>query len=236
MEMTPEDKKRIRGFMFLSEKPDPARAQHRRERGTRPRTGASGSRSSNLKDVTARRSTGATAIAGKVEAELAEMSDADAAEFLSSYGMSESGLTRLIRKTYELLGLISFFTVGEDECRAWTIENGTRAVNAAGVDPHRPGASLHPRRGHPLGPASRSRLGSQCARPRNSAPGRQGLRRQGRRRHAHPPQRMSYLLTNSHSCSPNFSSASRSSCSTYLCRINSSSACSYCFRYSCRPA
>jgi len=42
-------------------------------------------------------------------------------------------LTRLIRKTYELLGLISFFTVGEDECRAWTIERGTKAVNAAGV-------------------------------------------------------------------------------------------------------
>ena len=64
------------------------------------------------------------------EAELSEMSDADAAEFLSSYGLKESGLTRLIRKTYELLGLISFFTAGEDECRAWQIPANTRAQEA----------------------------------------------------------------------------------------------------------
>jgi ribosome-binding ATPase YchF (GTP1/OBG family) len=73
------------------------------------------------------------AVCGKVEAELAEMSDADAAEFLSSYGLKESGLVRLIRTTYALLGLISFFTVGEDECRAWTIPVHTRAVEAAGA-------------------------------------------------------------------------------------------------------
>jgi ribosome-binding ATPase YchF (GTP1/OBG family) len=68
-----------------------------------------------------------------VEAELAEMSDADAAEFLSSYGLTEGGLTRLIRTTYALLGLISFFTIGEDECRAWTIPVNTRAAEAAGA-------------------------------------------------------------------------------------------------------
>jgi hypothetical protein len=132
MEITPEDKKRIRGFMFLSEKP----ILHVLNIGESAELGREleqAVQKFNLKEVTARRSTGATAIAGKVEAELAEMSDADAAEFLASYGMTESGLTRLIRKTYELLGLISFFTVGEDECRAWTIENGTKAVNAAGV-------------------------------------------------------------------------------------------------------
>ncbi|MFI5088112.1 MAG: redox-regulated ATPase YchF [Terriglobales bacterium] len=132
MAMTPEDKKRIRGFMFLSEKP----VLHVLNIGESPELGRELGQvveKFGLKEVTARPRTGATAIAGKVEAELAEMSDADAAEFLSSYGMGESGLTRLIRKTYELLGLISFFTVGEDECRAWTIEDGTRAVNAAGV-------------------------------------------------------------------------------------------------------
>ena len=84
-------------------------------------------------EVAARPNTGALAVCAKVEAELAEMSDADAAEFLSSYGLKESGLVRLIRKSYELLGLISFFTVGEDECRAWTIERGWKAVTAAGV-------------------------------------------------------------------------------------------------------
>jgi len=61
------------------------------------------------------------------------MSDEDAAEFLSSYGLTESGLVRLIRQTYHLLGLISFLTAGEDECRAWTIPVHTRAVEAAGA-------------------------------------------------------------------------------------------------------
>ena len=61
------------------------------------------------------------------------MTDEEAAEFLGSYGLEESGLARLIRKSYELLGLISFFTVGEDECRAWTVERNTRAQDAAGA-------------------------------------------------------------------------------------------------------
>ena len=50
-----------------------------------------------------------------------------------SYGLTESGLARLIRETYGLLGLISFFTVGEDECRAWTVPRGVRAQEAAGA-------------------------------------------------------------------------------------------------------
>jgi GTP-binding protein YchF len=132
MEMTPEDKKRVRGFMFLSEKPI-LHVLNIGESGELGRELDQAVSKFNVNELTRRRSTGATAIGGKVESELAEMSDADAAEFLSSYGMTESGLTRLIRKTYELLGLISFFTVGEDECRAWTIEQGTKAVNAAGV-------------------------------------------------------------------------------------------------------
>ena len=132
MEMTPEDKKRIRGFMFLSEKPilDVLNIGESPELGRELEQAVE---KFKLKELTTRPRTGATAIAGKVEAELTEMSDADAAEFLASYGMKESGLARLIRKTYELLGLISFFTVGEDECRAWTIEDGTKAMNAAGV-------------------------------------------------------------------------------------------------------
>jgi ribosome-binding ATPase YchF (GTP1/OBG family) len=86
-----------------------------------------------LTEVASRPNAGATAICGKVEAELAEMSDADAAEFLSSYGLKESGLVRLIRTTYSLLGLISFLTAGEDECRAWTVPINTRAAQAAGA-------------------------------------------------------------------------------------------------------
>jgi ribosome-binding ATPase len=73
------------------------------------------------------------AICGRIEAELAELDDAAAAEFLGSYGLKEPGLHRLIRATYELLGLISFFTAGEPEVRAWTIHRGMNAQKAAGA-------------------------------------------------------------------------------------------------------
>jgi ribosome-binding ATPase len=132
MEMTPEDKKRLRGFMFLSAK-SILYVLNVSESSDLARELNEAVDKYGLKEAAARPNAGAIAVCAKVEAELAEMPDADAAEFLSSYGLTESGLVRLIRKTYELLGLISFFTVGEDECRAWTIERGTRAVNAAGV-------------------------------------------------------------------------------------------------------
>jgi GTP-binding protein YchF len=132
MEMTPEDKKRFRGFMFLSEKPIlyVLNISESTELGKDLENAVA---KYGLTDVAARPNSAATAICGKVEAELAEMSDADAAEFLSSYGLQESGLARLIRTTYGLLGLISFFTSGEDECRAWTIPVKTRAAQAAGA-------------------------------------------------------------------------------------------------------
>jgi GTP-binding protein YchF len=70
---------------------------------------------------------------GKLEAEIAQMSREDAAEFLADFGISEPGLNRAIRYCYDMLGLESFFTVGEDEVRAWTVSRGTRAPVAAGV-------------------------------------------------------------------------------------------------------
>src|SRR5450631_3932292 len=132
MEMTAEDKKRLKGFMFLSEKPMlyVLNVSESTELGKELDDAAN---KYNLTEVASRPNAGATAICGKVEAELAEMSDADAAEFLASYGLTESGLVRLIRTTYALLGVISFFTIGEDECRAWTIPVNTRAVEAAGA-------------------------------------------------------------------------------------------------------
>jgi GTP-binding protein YchF len=132
MEMTPEDKKRVRGFMFLSEKPM-LYVLNIGESAALGKDLEEAVAKYGVPEVASRTNTGALAVCAKVEAELAEMSDEDAAEFLASYGLKESGLVRLIHKTYELLGLISFFTVGEDECRAWTIERGTKAVNAAGV-------------------------------------------------------------------------------------------------------
>ncbi|MBV9435332.1 MAG: redox-regulated ATPase YchF [Acidobacteria bacterium] len=132
MDMSPEDKKRIRGFMFLSQKPI-LYVLNVNESTTLGEDLEAAPQKYNLNEYASRPNAGVTAICGKVEAELAEMGDEEAAEFLSSYGLGESGLVRLIRKSYELLGLISFFTVGEDECRAWTIERGSRAQAAAGA-------------------------------------------------------------------------------------------------------
>src|SRR6185437_9343419 len=70
---------------------------------------------------------------GKIEAELADLGDAEAAEMMGAYGLSESGRDRLIAASYQLLGLISFLTCGEPECRAWTIKRGMTAPQAAGA-------------------------------------------------------------------------------------------------------
>jgi len=71
-------------------------------------------------------------ICAKAEQEIAELDDADKALFLEEMGLAESGLDRLIRCSYTLLGLISYLTAGSDEVRAWTIKNGTKAPQAAG--------------------------------------------------------------------------------------------------------
>jgi ribosome-binding ATPase YchF (GTP1/OBG family) len=80
-----------------------------------------------------RPNTAVTAICGKVEAELSELSAEEAKEYLSSYGLKESGLERLIAATYALLGLMSFLTAGETEVRAWTIPMNSTAQKAAGA-------------------------------------------------------------------------------------------------------
>jgi ribosome-binding ATPase len=132
MEMSAEDKKRIRGFMFLSQKPI-LYVLNVNESTSLGNDLSKAPEKYKMTEYASRPNAGVTAICGKVEAELAEMGDEEAEEFLASYGLKESGLVRLIRKSYELLGLISFFTVGEDECRAWTIERGSRAQVAAGA-------------------------------------------------------------------------------------------------------
>ena len=71
-------------------------------------------------------------VCAKLEAEIAELEGEEKAMFLEDLGVSESGLDRLVKASYTLLGLISFLTSGEDECRAWTITQGTKAPQAAG--------------------------------------------------------------------------------------------------------
>ncbi len=75
----------------------------------------------------------AVIVSAAIEAEISQMADADRAEFLESLGLPDSGLDRIIRAGYELLGLITYFTVGPKETRAWTIIRGTKGPGAAGV-------------------------------------------------------------------------------------------------------
>lgn len=130
LEFKPEEKKMLTGFTFLTRKPmlyvlnlgdeeagdiDRVIEKHKLEKlATKPQTAV-------------------VPFCGKIEAELAELDDAEAAEMMRAYGLAESGRDRLIQASYRLLGLISFLTCGEPECRAWTMERGLTAPKAAGV-------------------------------------------------------------------------------------------------------
>ncbi len=129
IEFDAEDERALRGFTFLSLKPMLYVLNLGEKDAGRTDAAEEFAHQAGLKE---RQRTGVTAICGKVEAELAQLADAEAAEFLGSYGLKESAMARLIRSSYQLLGLISFFTVGEDECRAWTIREGMTALDAAG--------------------------------------------------------------------------------------------------------
>jgi ribosome-binding ATPase YchF (GTP1/OBG family) len=72
-------------------------------------------------------------ICSKIEEELSEMNPQDAADFLAEMGVNDSGVSQLIRATYDLLGLASYFTAGEKEVRAWTFHKGMKAPECAGV-------------------------------------------------------------------------------------------------------
>jgi len=130
MELDPDDEKRLRGFQFLSQKPmlyvlnlGEGDAGKLHDRELEYRDGP----------LAGRKHTAASAVCGKVEAELSELPREEQREYLASYGLQESGLERLISATYALLGLMSFLTAGEDECRAWTIPINTPAAKAAGA-------------------------------------------------------------------------------------------------------
>ena len=87
-----------------------------------------------VKKIAASENSEVVVICGKFESDLADITDdADRKEFMDSVGLTESGLNVLARKTYNLMGLATFFTGGQDECRAWTITKGDKAPQAAGV-------------------------------------------------------------------------------------------------------
>lgn len=85
-----------------------------------------------VREVAERKKTDFVVVSGAIEAEIATLSVEEKKEYLAELGLEESGLSRLIRKAYQILNLITFFTAGKDECRAWTILKGTRAPQAAG--------------------------------------------------------------------------------------------------------
>ena len=85
-----------------------------------------------VRAVAADENAGVIVISAAIEQDIASMSPDEKKEFLDELGIGQSGLDRLITASYELLGLISFLTAGEDECRAWTIKKGTKAPQAAG--------------------------------------------------------------------------------------------------------
>ena len=85
-----------------------------------------------VKEYAAKENAVVVAISAKVESEIAELDEDEAKEFLADLGLEESGLNKLIKAAFRLLGLMTFLTAGEDECRAWTIKIGTKAPQAAG--------------------------------------------------------------------------------------------------------
>ncbi len=85
-----------------------------------------------VQDYAAAEGAGVVVISARIESEIAELDEEEAAMFLQELGLDESGLTKLIHASYALLGLINFFTAGEMEARAWTITRGTKAPQAAG--------------------------------------------------------------------------------------------------------
>mgnify|MGYP000883496104 FL=1 len=130
LELSAEDEKRIRGFQFLSQKPmlyvlnlGEDDAAKMREVEDQYRNGP----------LAGRPHTAVAAVCGKIEAELAELSPEEARDYLESYGLSVSGLERIISATYSVLGLMSFLTAGETEVRAWTVPLHSTAPKAAGA-------------------------------------------------------------------------------------------------------
>ncbi|HEV2562583.1 MAG TPA: redox-regulated ATPase YchF [Rhizomicrobium sp.] len=89
--------------------------------------------SKRVEEMAAREGAGAVVISARIEEEVAQLPEGERAEFLSSLDLEEPGLNRLIRAGYQLLGLITYFTAGPKEARAWTVTRGSRAPQAAGV-------------------------------------------------------------------------------------------------------
>ena len=130
LDLPEEDARRLRGYALLSEKPM-LLAVNMGEEGIR--NAAALLESSGIAALGSRPGLAVCPVSATIEAEMSELAPEDARAFMEDLGLTEPGLDRVIRTSYALLGLLSFLTAGEDECRAWTIRKGTRAHQAAGA-------------------------------------------------------------------------------------------------------
>jgi ribosome-binding ATPase len=126
--LTDDEELLLRGYRFLTQKP--VLVVLNVDEGRLPEVAAL---ESSGRDRYGEPQTDVAALAGKIEAEIGELPEEDARLFMDDLGIAEPSRGRVIRLTYDLLGLFSFYTAGEDECRAWTIRRGSTAVDAAGA-------------------------------------------------------------------------------------------------------
>ena len=124
-----DDARRLRGFSFLSAKPVLV-VLNLDEADVADPTGAI--ERAGLSECLSGAATEAVPVCAKIELEIAELAADDRAVFLADLGLRDSGLDRVIRASYHLLGYVSFFTTGKDECRAWSVPRDTSAQDAAG--------------------------------------------------------------------------------------------------------
>ncbi|MGH9201231.1 MAG: redox-regulated ATPase YchF, partial [Vicinamibacterales bacterium] len=123
--------RRLRGFQLLSAKPQLIVINLDEADASAAANVDQAAARTGLAPFLSRAETRAVPVCARIELEIAALDPADAQAFLADLGLQESGLDRVIHATYELLGYISFFTVGDDECRAWSIPRGTVALDAA---------------------------------------------------------------------------------------------------------
>jgi len=129
-DLSNDDARAIRGFTFLSQKPILHCLNLSEKEIDRGKTLVE---SFGLGEIAGRPGTAVGWISAVIEAEVAQLAGEEQAAFLADLGLSEPAIRRVLRDCYALLGLISFFTVGEDEVRAWSVPRGTRAQDAAGA-------------------------------------------------------------------------------------------------------
>jgi hypothetical protein len=126
--LSEEEKKQLSGFAFLTLKPEMIVLNL-----DETQTGPNVPGYKELSSIAQERGLGLVEVFGRMEMDMAELSLEEQNEFMADLGIKEAGRDRLIRKAYGLLGLISFFTTGKDEVKAWTLKKDATAVDAAGA-------------------------------------------------------------------------------------------------------